>query len=145
MGRLAALHAMKKVKNTKLTYRLNANRKINGAKSLRPKVNSDDPRPKIKVAFQQSTMSIMENAGTLIVYVERTGNLAQPVSVTYATENLTGFVGVDFGPIGGTLKFEPNEKVKSFDIEIIDNDEPQPDRDFNVVLSNLTTNDIAGD
>ncbi len=60
---------MKKVKNTKLTYRLNANRKINGAKSLRPKVRADDPRPKIKVAFQQSTMSIMENAGTLIVYL----------------------------------------------------------------------------
>jgi hypothetical protein len=43
------------------------------------------------------------------------------------------------------VNFQPGENFADIKLEVIDNDEAQPDRDFKVVLSDPTTNDPGMD
>jgi hypothetical protein len=80
---------MKNVKLNKLAYRLNANRMINGGKKLiaSPRGNSVSPidsTPVIVVALSSHAYTVMENAGSITVYIERYDDEEVPVSVNYA-------------------------------------------------------------
>ena len=77
----------------------------------------------------------MENAGQITVYVERKGALEQNMTIKYATENGTAISGEEYTGVSGTLQFTNSVKVLPVRIDIIDNDEPNPDRIFKVNLS----------
>jgi hypothetical protein len=65
--------------------------------------------------------------------------------VNYTCQDKTAFAGTDFTAVSGTLSFAENERTQKVFVEIIDNDEPQPDRDFVMVLSNITTGALVTD
>jgi hypothetical protein len=98
MEKLAATAAMKHIKTNKLTYRLNANRKINGAKRLQPiRLSGDGITQSISViGFSSETYSIMENGGTLIIDIERKGNISFPATVQYRSKDDTAITGTDY-------------------------------------------------
>lgn len=134
--KLAHLHALNNVKHTRLHYRLHANQKVTGGKKLLvSKTHQEDVREKITIGFSASHYSVMENGGHITVYVERKGAIEQNMTIKYATENGTAISGDEYTGVSGTLQFTNSVKVLPIKIEIIDNDEPNPDRIFKVNLS----------
>jgi hypothetical protein len=79
----------------------------------------------------------MENAGSITVYVERSGGLSEKLSVRYACEEGTAFANGEYTHVEGVLNFDVNVEKLGIKIPIIDNDEPEPDRHFKVVLKGL--------
>lgn len=64
----------------------------------------NDPR----VGFELESQSVWENAGKLTVTVLRGNDVALgPISVHYATRNITATAGQDYQAVSGTLAFPP--------------------------------------
>ena len=70
------------------------------------------------LAFSAATYSVKENAGLATITVELTGVTSAPVTVTWATSDITATAGSDYGtpatlanptppPPSGTLTFPP--------------------------------------
>ena len=57
--------------------------------------------------------------------------------IDYRTEDETAFGNRDYDSVQGTLIFEPGVKERMIEININDNDDPEPNRDFRVHLSDL--------
>ena len=99
----------------------------------------DDNEPYI--ALSAPTYSVAESAGSLTVMVLRGGNTTGAVSIKYATQDQpiapnAAVAGVDYMATSGTLSFAVGVTSLSFNVSILDNSLPQPDRNFNIVLSN---------
>jgi YD repeat-containing protein len=77
------------------------------------------------------------DAGTLnavfTVQLEPTGN---PVSVDFATEELTALAGEDFQATSGTLNFAAGETSKTIEVPITGDLRDEDDETFRVILSN---------
>ncbi len=92
-----------------------------------------------------ATYSVNENAGTATIDVRGLGNIADAVSVNYATSNGTAMAGSDYTATSGTLTFMPGDPIsKSFTIPIIDNALNEPDETVNLTLSNPTGGSMLG-
>jgi len=99
----------------------------------------DDNEP--YVSLSAATYTVAEAAGSLKVLVQRGGDLTGTVTISYATQDLpvapnAAVGGVDYIPTSGALTFTPGVTTLFFNVAIIDNSLPQPDRNFMVVLSN---------
>ncbi|MFA6546620.1 MAG: galactose oxidase-like domain-containing protein [Limisphaerales bacterium] len=70
------------------------------------------------------------------IYVSRYGASTGDVTINFATSNLTAIAGVDYVATNGTLTFGPNDLVKFFRVEPIDNATVQANRQLTVHLSN---------
>jgi hypothetical protein len=86
------------------------------------------------VQFAATSFSVNENGGTATISVTRTGGIG-PVSVSYFTANSTAQAGKDYNSTFGTLNFA-GDGTQSFTVPIIDNNTPDGDRFFSVILSN---------
>jgi hypothetical protein len=75
---VAREETMKRVPTNHFIYRLNQNRVLSGGKKLLV-INTDKilplPSSRISVGFESNKYAILENAGTLSVYVERHGGI----------------------------------------------------------------------
>ena len=100
------------------------------------------------VEFVSGEYSIDENVlgGLLTITVMRTNGSVAPLIVNYSTSNGTAIAGTDYTVTSGQLRWEFCEMgVRTFTIPIIDNGLIQPNRTFNLTLSNpfSTTNEYA--
>ena len=105
------------------------------------------------ISFSQSFYSVNENAGSLVITVNRTGDTSGPATVDYATSDdsnpaspvscapPSGGIAssrCDFTTAIGTLRFAANDKTKSFVVLINQDSYVEGPEAFNVTLSNLT-------
>ncbi|PYJ83093.1 MAG: hypothetical protein DME22_16630 [Verrucomicrobia bacterium] len=91
------------------------------------------------VGFELGSYSVWENAGTIAVTVLRGNDVALgPITVDYATSNLTATAGQDYQAVSGTLAFNQNETVKAISIPILRDGSVLNNTSFAVTLSNLS-------
>jgi hypothetical protein len=87
-----------------------------------PASASAAPR-KVAFKFSATSYSVVEDAGTFNVTVQRSGNTSAAASIQYS-DNGTGTAtagGVDYSFTGGTLNFAAGETKKTFPVTIVDN------------------------
>ena len=98
-----------------------------------------------KVGFASATYAVMENAETVTLQVERTGDLSFALTVSYETaDGVAGEhgcthpanAGSDYVASSGTIEFAPNQKTAQVSIQIIDDDVEEEDEQFIIKLSN---------
>ena len=90
--------ALKKVKHNKLTYRLHANRKINGSKNHEATVRKTE-KNRLSVGFRHKARSIMEDGGSISIFVERKGGMNMTAMIDYRTEDETAFGNRDYDTV----------------------------------------------
>lgn len=88
-----------------------------------------------QVHFEPGHYTVMENCGEFEVRVVRTGEVDEPCSVDFHTEDGTAEDGSDYIGKKGTLTFEPGETEKRFTLEVIDDDVFEEDEHFYIRLS----------
>lgn len=89
--------------------------------------------------FEFSRYSVWENAGVLTMAVLRGNDMSLgPITVDYATSNLTAKAAEDYEAASGTVAFLENETVKSIPIPILRHMRATNDLSFKVTLSNPT-------
>lgn len=86
------------------------------------------------VAFTVTKMNVIENAGQALLAVSRNEGSSGTVQVSYATQDGTAIAGQDYVPTSGTLTFSPGETNKTILVPIINNAQPDCNRQLNVVL-----------
>jgi len=92
-----------------------------------------------KVAFTTHDFRVMEHAGKVKLAVRRFGHpdaLSCPSIVEYESSNGTAVAGEDYDAVKGKLTFEAGEVIKYVEVTIHDNEHPNPDKTFNVFLTN---------
>jgi CSLREA domain-containing protein len=92
--------------------------------------------PSPRVQFETSAFAVRESGGTARVNVVRTGSDESPLSVNYATTGGTASAGSDYTHVSGTLLFHTGERLKSFNIPVLDDDLTEGGETVGVVLSN---------
>jgi solute carrier family 8 (sodium/calcium exchanger) len=108
---------------------------VNGGKKLILKKEEllNDPE-KIMIGFSSSQYSVLENAGHVTIFVDRLGDTSEPLTVDYHCEDGTAMAESEYHPVSGTLEFLEQIRQLSIKIEVVDNNDPQPDRMFKVIL-----------
>ncbi|XP_006824699.2 sodium/calcium exchanger 1-like [Saccoglossus kowalevskii] len=152
---IAAIEAEKNSPHTKAWYRVNATRNMTGGQKLIPAV---DPKllsaydqakmgsaisvgstlisPEIPIVeFAASSCAVYENEKRVRVYVNRRGNIQPQVIFKFETLDGTAEAGSDYIAQRDTMVFGSNETQKFIDIDIIDDNEWEPDEVFFVKLS----------
>jgi hypothetical protein len=100
-------------------------------------------------SFSQAAYTVSESGGSIIITVNRTGDLSVPVKVDYATDDtgslnacgkINGLASArcDFGLTLGTLNFGAGDTQKSFVIPITQDAYAEGPETFMVNLSNLS-------
>ncbi|XP_071953755.1 sodium/calcium exchanger 3-like [Antedon mediterranea] len=156
IAKLVAIECQQHQHHSRGWYRINASRNMMG----RTKVDEQDPHAlelynKIKnkelpnlskdeleygtdkavVEFAAVSYSVMENAGRVKVGIVRRGNKKSQVIFKYETLDGTAEAKSDYVPMKGIMVFEPEETEKFLEIEIIDDNEWEPDETFFVKLT----------
>ena len=90
----------------------------------------------VGLEFVNTTYSVAEDAGAVLIGVGRADDGTLPVTVDFATTDLTATNGLDYTGITNTLSFAPQERLKLILIPILNNSLKQPNRTFRVTLSN---------
>ena len=96
------------------------------------------------LSFNQTDYAANENGGSVTVTVSRTGGSAESLSVNYAASSLTAFDGLDFVATSGTLFFGAGEVSKSFDVQVLDNQMEDIDRQIGLSLSGANPPEVLG-
>ncbi len=94
--------------------------------------------------FRFASYSIAEDAGAVRIGVVRCDDGEIPVTVAYATSDLSATSGVDYTGVASTLAFGLNELLKFFTVPILNNSLKQANRTFRVTLSNPTGTTLGG-
>ena len=95
------------------------------------------------VQFNVSAVSVKDNAGTAVITVNRTGDLAA-FSVNDSTSNGTAIAGVNYTAINGIVSFGAGETSKSIVVAIAANPAMGPNLTFNVGLFNPSSGAVLG-
>jgi|APTNR8051073442_1049403.scaffolds.fasta_scaffold00006_28 alpha-glucosidase len=96
------------------------------------------------IQFTAATNSVAENAGSVRVYVSRTGSATGTVSVNFGTTDGTALAGSDYIATNGTLNWAGGElATKFFDVAITDNGIYENTETFSVSLSSLVGADLG--
>ncbi len=89
------------------------------------------------LAFSQSFYQADENGGAATVTIVRKNGLAGNVSADISLLPVDPLSpGVDYVPTGGTISFLPGESSKPFTIQLLDDAEPDGNKDLVLTLSN---------
>jgi len=164
-AKAAAAEAMRHKKKSRLEYRIQATRKMTGGKSIMParrescvKTDEDPAGPvaadvtvsknpvvgndKLIVGFFESSMKVSEDCGTAHIKVVRSGNTEKECMVTYSTSDGSAKAQTETNPAGRylplygqVLQFKAGETEKDIIVNIIDDNEWQPDEHFYITLS----------
>lgn len=86
------------------------------------------------VTFDQQYYSVMENEGPVRLSVRRSGNIHSEVSVEYNTADGTALDEQDYVSSRGIVVFEAGQVEAAIEIDIVDDDDFYPDRQFYVGL-----------
>jgi len=98
------------------------------------------------IQFQPAYLSrVAENEGARALTVVRGNDVnLGPITVNYATANLTATAGLDYVATNGTLSFAEGEMVKTITLRVLYDALPEPDEQFQVTLSNPTGGAVLG-
>lgn len=97
----------------------------------------DEPLPSLSIG----DASVVEGDGgvTLMQFIVTLANPSgQPVTVDYATSDITATETEDYMPVAGTLTFAPGETEQAVTVEVLGDDKFELDETFLVTLSNPT-------
>lgn len=97
------------------------------------------------VQFEKFSHTVNESAGTATVTVERTGNAAGTVSVSYYTENGSAKSGSDYEQTSGILTFAPGVKSLSFEVPVTDDSVAEGTEAINLYLKDIEGNAFISD
>ena len=89
------------------------------------------------VRFAAGALSVNEKDGSLLVTVERVGDLSGVFSAAYASFDNTATDRSDYIDVRGELRFEPGETSKTFSVFITDDALVEAPETFNLMLSGV--------
>ncbi len=95
----------------------------------------DDDAVDSSYAFASGNFNVNEEAGTVTITVQRSGNTSVVGSVSYATSNGTATTGSDYTATSGTLNFIAGQTSGTFTIPITDDTEGERNETLNLTLS----------
>src|SRR5439155_8839922 len=104
-----------------------------GARTNVPVSISDND---VGIQFQFAAYSVAENAGAVLIGVVRGDDGTIPLTVDFATSNLTATSGLDYSGATNTLTFAPQERFKLIPIAILNDGLKEVNKTFRVTLSN---------
>lgn len=157
---LAASKLVESQSHSRMWYRVGAVRSMTGGRKTQPQLSyklkevynamNEHPEaptvgevPQVQphknaiVDFHSASCAVMENIGKFQVTICRTGKLDSRVSVRVETIDGTANVDQDYIGINEILTFEPNEREKFIDVEIINDNQWEPDEEFFLKISLL--------
>ncbi|MDJ0653578.1 MAG: Calx-beta domain-containing protein [Xanthomonadales bacterium] len=89
------------------------------------------------LGFEQSQIVVDESVGAVELVVQRNNGARDAVSIDYDTTNGSAIGGADFTATSGVLIFgDADDNDQRITVQIIDDDEHEPDQDFRVALTN---------
>jgi len=88
--------------------------------------------------------ALTEDVGAVIIGVVRGDDGNLPVTVDWATSDLTATSGLDYTGMTNTLAFAPTERLKFFSVPILNNSLKEGNKTFRVALSNPTGGTLGG-
>lgn len=99
------------------------------------RVRSDFPGTVAQVEFSQRFRAVEESDLELVLEVHRTGEMNTAFTVDFEAPEGSAGPG-DFGPVQGTLSFEPNVADQTIKVPILSDSAVEGNEDFQVVLRN---------
>ena len=90
----------------------------------------------VGVQFIFDTYSVAEDAGAVLLGVVRGDDGVLPVTVDFATSDLTATDGLDYTSTNNTLFFAPTERLKFISVPILNDSLKEANKTFRVTLSN---------
>lgn len=104
---------------------------------LRRESNSASFNPVIasRIYFDPSHYTVLESCGNFQVRIVRSGDLDDPCTVNYSTEDGSAQAGSDYVATRGSLYFSPGDNEKFITLDVIDDDVFEQDEHFFVRLS----------
>ncbi|XP_069123954.1 sodium/calcium exchanger 1-like [Argopecten irradians] len=157
-AKLAAAKIAENQSHGRMWYRINATRGITGGKRLVPHVLTsfqgiynnirlpeEERKPaktidhseggqKAVVEFTSATVSVLESEKRVRVGIRRYGNVDKPLTVKVETINGTATAPEDYIPFNQEVKFAAKDQLEQIYIEIVDDNEWEPDEFFFVKL-----------
>jgi glucose/arabinose dehydrogenase len=90
------------------------------------------------IALEQSTYSVNEAAGSLVIGVVRSGSTTGTASIQYQTSPGSATAGSDFTTTNGTLTFAAGETRKTFTIPILNDTLQEGNETFSIGIQSPT-------
>lgn len=157
---LAASKLVESQSHSRMWYRVGAVRNMTGGRKTQPQLSTklkvvynamnehpDAPTlgevPQVKphqnavIDFHAASCAVMEDIGKFKVAVCRSGRLDNRVSVRVETIDGTATEEQDYMPINEVITFEPEENEKFVEVEIINDNQWEPDEEFFLKISLL--------
>jgi hypothetical protein len=119
------------------TFRVILNNPTNAVLGTRKTATVSITDNDVGVQFQFATYSVAEDAGAVLIGVVRGDDGTLPVTVDWATTELTATNGVDYTGTTNTLSFGPTERFKLVRVPILNDGLKEANKTFRVSLSNL--------
>merc|ERR1719157_338115 len=155
---LAASKIVDSKPHSRMWYRIGAVRNMTGGRKTQPAtkmsdklkevydaINENPDAPNIQwpdegeekaiIEFHASTAAVMESIGTYKLNVVRHGRMDETVRVRLETIDGSAVEEEDYKPLNEILTFEPNERTKEIGLEIVDDNQWEPDEEFFVKLT----------
>ena len=104
-------------------------------KPLADEVEKDLDPEKTVVEFSTTALAVMEDVGTCFVTVERRGNIDNEITVKVDTIDGSADEGDDYIGIHDIFTFEAGQTELEIAIEIVDDDDWEPDEEFFVKVA----------
>lgn len=157
---LAASKLVESQSHSRMWYRVGAVRNMTGGRKTQPQLSTklkvvynamnehpDAPTlgevPQVKphqnavIDFHAASCAVMEDIGKFKVALCRSGRLDNRVSVRVETIDGTATEEQDYMPINEVITFEPEENEKFVEVEIINDNQWEPDEEFFLKISLL--------
>ncbi|KFM69896.1 Sodium/calcium exchanger 3, partial [Stegodyphus mimosarum] len=157
---LAAARLVEESEHTRMWYRVGAIRDLTGSKKAKPRLSKKlrkvynlldqegdqvDAKPAVPTEqkdipmldFTAATAAVMENAGRVTVKVKRHGKMSGTARCRVETIEGTAVSGEDYVPLKEILTFADQETEKEIHVEIVDDNQWEPDETFFLKLSIL--------
>ncbi len=103
------------------------------AQALTVSIKNDDIRGELQ--FSVTSLSVVENSASAQINIERIDGTAGEIDYMLSSVNGTAVDGIDFIAINAADKFSIGESSKTITIDIIDNNNVDSERQFELVLA----------
>jgi len=100
-------------------------------------IHDNDVAARGELAFTAASYAVAENAGSLLVLIQRTGGIDGAVSVAYATGDGSAHAGSEYSAVSGRVGWlDGDDAPKGFSVPITDDAILDGDKTINLVISN---------
>lgn len=152
--KFAAYQLLEDKPKSRAFYRINAIRRLTGSRNVlpvRPKIDNvrvrgasaEEADIPLSVGFVDIAVSVMENAGSVSLKVQRYGDTQCKIQVHYYTEDKEAKAGEDYEAVDdGLLLFDVGETEKTITINIIDDDIFEETETFSVKLKDVVASSV---